>query len=76
MVELRPYQKKAVNNAVRLLNDDKNPIIVHATGTGKTTSMAELVKRELDNDGTVLVLAHRVELLNQIVTSGTGGGQG
>ena len=66
MVTLRSYQVDAVNAATRLLDRGGDPLIVHATGAGKTVSMSELVKRDVEKGGNVLILAHRVELLAQI----------
>ncbi len=68
-MQLRPYQIAAANSASSLLSDGIDPLIVHATGAGKTVTMSEMVRRELADGGNVLVLAHRVELLTQITNA-------
>lgn len=63
-VSLRPYQVEAVKAALALR--DANPLIVMATGLGKTTVFCEIILRRLAEDpGDVLILAHRRELLEQ-----------
>jgi len=71
MIELRPYQKQAVEAVYsHLRNHDDNPVIVIPTGGGKTPVMATICNDAIDIwDGRVLILAHVKELLEQ--TAGT-----
>lgn len=59
----RPYQVAATNAAIQKLNRDGSTLVVMATGLGKSTVIAEVI-REL-NLRTV-VLAHRRELVDQL----------
>lgn len=63
---LRPYQIEQVA-AVEAQHRAgvRATLVVAATGTGKTTSSAELAQREVARGGRVLFLAHRRELLEQ-----------
>lgn len=62
---LRPYQQEAVDNAVRLLSEGKNCLVVMPTGTGKTVVFAEVINRMLGERQRALVVAHRDELIRQ-----------
>ena len=67
-VELRPYQIEAVKDVERSLNTHINCIVQMPTGTGKTTVIAELIKRQLSKtQQTILVIAHRAELIDQLI---------
>lgn len=63
-MELRWYQKEAVDAAWKSLRED-NPLIVLPTGSGKSLVIAELCRRIVLKGGRVLVVAHRKELLEQ-----------
>ena len=72
MMELRPYQKKAVDNAVKMLLDRGNSLIVAGTGAGKTIMMAAAIgqwfmgfKAQHGRKPHVLVLVHRTEIHGQ-----------
>lgn len=69
-LELRGYQQEA-GDAMRdaWSRGVQRPVLVLPTGTGKTVVMAGIIKQYLDdNPGSgVLVLAHRGELLEQII---------
>lgn len=68
MIELRQYQKEAVEATVSALaNNESNPCIVAPTGSGKSIIIAFLVKRllEIKPKATFLVLAHVKELIQQ-----------
>lgn len=65
-MELRHYQTEAVEGVEREWGSGKRrTLLVMATGTGKTIVMAELVRRAVEAGGSVLILAHRGELLDQ-----------
>ncbi len=69
---LRPYQEAAVQNAVEMLKERGNSLIVAGTGAGKTIMMAAAIGRfangfYADNKKRphVLVLVHRTEIHDQ-----------
>lgn len=69
---LRPYQEQAVQNAVEMLNERGNSLIVAGTGAGKTIMMAAAIGRyangfyaEHKRRPHVLVLVHRTEIHDQ-----------
>lgn len=70
--KLRPYQEEAVQNAVEMLNERGNSLIVAGTGAGKTIMMAAAIGRfangfysEHKKRPHVLVLVHRTEIHSQ-----------
>lgn len=63
-MDLRPYQKDAVDNAISCIRDGESCLVVMATGTGKTVVIAHMLK-EL-NPKRALVMAHREELIQQL----------
>lgn len=65
-VQLRHYQVDQVEAAMRALLSGDDPLLVAATGTGKTTSLSEVARRIVETKGRVLVLAHLRELLFQL----------
>jgi DNA repair protein RadD len=67
VIQLRPYQKQAVDACYNhLRNYDDNPVIVIPTGGGKTPVMATLCSDAVNIwSGRVLILAHVKELLEQ-----------
>lgn len=60
---LRPYQEKAVVNAIREIGTERSTLVVMPTGSGKTRVMTEIARRRAGDK--ILVLAHRDELLQQ-----------
>lgn len=71
-IKLRPYQEAAVQNAVEMLNERGNSLIVAGTGAGKTIMMAAAIGRfangfyaENKRRPHVLVLVHRTEIHDQ-----------
>lgn len=69
---LRPYQEAAVQNAVEMLMERGNSLIVAGTGAGKTIMMAAAIGRfsngfyaENKRRPHVLVLVHRTEIHDQ-----------
>lgn len=63
MRTLRPYQQEALDATLRELEKVSSTLVVMATGTGKTVYMAKLSTSW--QRGNILLLAHRVELLEQ-----------
>ncbi|MGN6106307.1 MAG: DEAD/DEAH box helicase [Kofleriaceae bacterium] len=66
-MELRPYQLEQVESVERYhhIHQVRSVLVEAATGTGKTTSSAELARRAVPRGETVLFLAHRRELIDQ-----------
>lgn len=68
MTQLRTYQSDAVSAVFKRWNTSRAALIVMATGTGKTVVFSEIVRQwcsDAGNEGRVLVLAHRRELVEQ-----------
>lgn len=69
----REYQTQAVENARNALLEDDRAQVVLATGLGKTVVMAEVVadllRDGLLGEGRVLVVAHTLPLINQLLMS-------
>lgn len=68
---LRRHQRDAVIAGIRAVESGLNPCIVHATGTGKSVSMAVLseVFLKRTRSGRVLVTTIREELVEQLKNS-------
>jgi superfamily II DNA or RNA helicase len=64
-VKLRDYQTAAVDSALRDFETVQSSLIVMPTGTGKSPTFAEIIKRLVTSDAGAIVLAHREELLTQ-----------
>lgn len=62
-MKLRPYQRKAVGDLIRLLRKHGRVVGVAPTGSGKTVIGAALIRKLRGKR--VLWLAHRIELLRQ-----------
>lgn len=68
MPELRAYQSEAIERVVAHWNGGlQRPIIVMATGTGKTVVMAKIVAEAQEMGYRPLILVHRDELVSQTV---------
>jgi superfamily II DNA or RNA helicase len=67
-VELRPYQREAVEAVWRYLRErDGNPCVVLPTAAGKSHVIARICQESVQRwNGRVLILAHVKELLEQI----------
>ena len=64
---LRPYQAEAVEAAFTEWAEHDSVLMVKATGLGKTVSFADIVARWSPDQGRILVMAHRDELVQQAV---------
>jgi DNA repair protein RadD len=66
-MELRPYQREAIDAAYAFLRDrEGNPCVVIPTGGGKTPVIATMCRDVAERwHGRVLILAHQKELLGQ-----------
>ncbi len=68
MISMRPYQDKGIRDGLGLINEGIRSFIYYAPcGAGKTVVCAETIRLLLKNRGKVLVLAHRIELIDQAV---------
>lgn len=70
MIQLRPYQSgalDAVRNAYR--ENCRAPLLVAPTGSGKTCMFAEITRSAAKRGKRVLLLAHRIELVDQIIAA-------
>lgn len=71
--ELRDYQKDALDRLYEAVIESGKGHLVMATGLGKTVVIASLVDNLLSDgqlgDGRVLVLAHTVPLIDQLIVS-------
>lgn len=69
-MQLRPYQVRAVDAVRRLIKDgSRAPLLVAPTGAGKTVIMAHVVASAVTKGRRVCVVAHRAELVRQIVSA-------
>lgn len=69
MLELRPYQKEAIQATYDFWLSEKgiNPVIVAPTGAGKSLLIAQICKDVVESDdySRVLMLTHSAELIDQ-----------
>ena len=64
---LRPYQENIIAGTRHSLRGGKKrPLIVSSTGSGKTVMFSYFASEAVKKGNQVLILAHRVELLEQI----------
>lgn len=64
--ELYPFQRNAVEAVEKEFAEGRKHILmVLPTGTGKTVCFSEFLRRQVENGGRGLILAHRDELLSQ-----------
>lgn len=65
-MEMRPYQKDAVRSIMETWETGiRKTLLVLPTGCGKTIVFSKVVEEMVRKGDTVLILAHREELLNQ-----------
>jgi superfamily II DNA or RNA helicase len=65
VIDLRHYQRFAVQAIEEALQQYKRTLAVMPTGTGKTIVFAEVIRHVVESGGKALVVAHRDELLSQ-----------
>lgn len=67
-IVLRDYQLAAVDDVLNSYRNKVNCVVQLPTGTGKTTVIAEAVKKLVQNNSKfrVLIVVHRIELLDQV----------
>jgi DNA repair protein RadD len=65
MIELRPYQIDAVDRIEQALGTAAKVLLVAPTGSGKTEIASAVIKRWVEQNKTVLFLAHRREIILQ-----------
>lgn len=63
MINLRDYQRKAIDSTFEEWKENDSTLCVLPTGTGKTTIFTEIINRSLPKRA--LILVHREELLTQ-----------
>lgn len=70
-MELRDYQKRSIREIFDAWNPQKENLkrilFQMPTGTGKTTVFSQIVKKAVEKNKKVLLVAHRAELVEQIV---------
>lgn len=67
-LELRAYQLDAVERVrVKIRGGRRRILVVAPTGAGKTVIFAHVITKAIANGSPVLVMAHRVELIDQTV---------
>ncbi|MDR1181108.1 MAG: DEAD/DEAH box helicase [Bacteroidales bacterium] len=70
MVTLRPYQTDGIKKIFEAWNpqllNHKNVLFQMPTGTGKTTVFSEIVRKATIKNKKVLIVVHRIELVEQI----------
>jgi len=55
-MELREYQKIAVEKVLQELKDNKNPLVIMPASSGKTPIIAKIAESSVDTGGKVLIL--------------------
>jgi superfamily II DNA or RNA helicase len=67
-IKLRPYQAAAVDSAYAQWAESRSTLINLATGLGKSICFAETMRRwDVAEQGKILLIAHRTELIFQAV---------
>lgn len=69
MFDLRPYQRKLVDETIVHMAEGGAPCLIAPTGAGKTVMMAEIVRYWRERGYKVVLAAHRNEIIKQIAAS-------
>jgi len=64
-IKLRDYQQKAVNEIEEAFKRHQNVLFVLATAGGKTFTFSYIARQHGANSETVMIMAHRSELISQ-----------
>ena len=68
MYKIRPYQQELLNKYYQICSEEKSrPLIQAPTGSGKSIIMQEILSSVVDKEKPVLLVAHKEELINQLV---------
>jgi DNA repair protein RadD len=66
MIEQRPYQSKVLDDFKATVEQGTHRLILVApTGSGKTVMASGIIRQAVDGHKTVMVLAHRIEIISQ-----------
>lgn len=66
-IKMRPYQTKAIEDVYKEWSSGNQfVVLVMPTGSGKSATLCEIARMERDNGKTLLILAHRRELITQL----------
>jgi superfamily II DNA or RNA helicase len=65
MIELRDYQKDVIDRVRDSLRVHDSVVAVLATGSGKTFCFSFMAKQSSENGRSVMIVAHRAELISQ-----------
>lgn len=69
-ITLRPYQQDVVNEVRKSFSEGyKCPLLVAATGAGKTVMFSYIAKNAADKNNAIIIAAHRKEIIRQISLS-------
>src|SRR5690625_2573468 len=67
MTELRPYQLQAMTDLRHAYaTGHRSPVLVAGCGWGKSVTAAEVARLSCAKGNRVLVIAHRIELIEQL----------
>ena len=66
-LQMRPYQTRAIEDVYYQWGIGKQfVVLVMPTGSGKSATLSEIARMERDRGQTLLILAHRQELISQL----------
>jgi superfamily II DNA or RNA helicase len=67
--ELRPYQQDLADRASASALAGRRPVLCAATGSGKSVILAEIARRAVERGEKVILTAHRLEIVKQLMAS-------
>lgn len=65
-MELREYQKQIIKDTLQALKDNRQVLIVAATGAGKSLILSKTAELCIKANKRVIIVAHRLKLLKQV----------